>query len=650
MNNTALKNQYQQAIQTGDRFLSAGELVKAEQAYKEALQIAPQIDVAFFGLHLVAFRAGNLPAASDMIEHAIKRAPANSRYYHQKGEVLLMQEQFDAAIAAFKNAVSLNKMEDRSWYMLGYAQFKLGKLGDAITNLEKSVRLNSKAADVWRILGETYVRAMQKKKAEDAFDKMAKLAPDNLTFLGGVAATCRHFMHFELAVKYMEVARKAHPDNESVAITLANAYRDNDEGEKAKALLLELLEVYGPSAKILGSLGIICTYLGENDLAATYFHEAIELDPSEMILYNGIAVNRRYKPEDLDEIDKIASYVEKAGLNEDMLAFTSFPLAKMYDDAKAYDKAFHYINLGNTITQAQRPFSIEEHEVYIDRVIKFFDKDYFASRVGKKSNPDERPVFIVGMPRSGSTLVEQILSAHSKILSTEEVPFITHAINVAPQVILGKPVDNRNVDIREKQMAELKHEYPQILAQANDKHMSDLAEYYLREVELAAGGSAERITDKQLYNYMHLGFIATLFPNAKIIHCKRHPLDTCISCYFQNFAKANGYTYNLEKLGDYYLIYQRMMEHWKRELPLEIFDVEYADMVNDQEATSRAMIEHLGLDWEEGCLNYRKNDKVVKTASLWQVRQPIYKRSVERWRNYDKYIGVLKDKLGYSDA
>ena len=254
-----------------------------------------------------------------------------------------------------------------------------------------------------------------------------------------------------------------------------------------------------------------------------------------------------------------------------------------------------------------------------------FSGAFFERAAGLGSGSD-RPVFIVGMPRSGTTLVEQIISSHPRAAGAGELPDIPWLIQRLPAE-LGSGAG-----------------YPGCVEALDRESVQRLAGSYLDRLGLVSA-TTDRVTDKLPMNYMHLGLIAVLFPNAVIVHCKRDPMDTCLSCYFQNFSRDLGFCFDLEDLGFYYRHYETLMAFWAEVLPLCIHDVAYEDLVKNPEDVSRGLIEACGLEWDPRCLSPHKNRRPVKTASSWQVRQPLYKTSVARWKRYEKHLGPLKSSL-----
>ena len=310
-------------------------------------------------------------------------------------------------------------------------------------------------------------------------------------------------------------------------------------------------------------------------------------------------------------------------LNAEQRQLLHFTLGKLYDAEGAVDQAFTHFAAGNgQIRSGHEPGKFTE---FVDRTIAFYDAERIAS-MPRAANRSALPVFIVGMPRSGTTLVEQIIASHGQVFGAGE---LEHIDDAARHQAGG--------------MAE-RDRLPECLGELHAADLDRIAGNHLVALN-TLGGDAARVTDKLPYNFGHLGFINQLFTSARIIHCVRDPLDTCLSSYMQNFRRGNLQTYDLGHLGAYYNDYRRLMDHWRAVLDLPIMDIAYEDLVADQEGKSRELIDFIGLEWDPQCLRFHESGRVVNTASYDQVRQPIYDRSVGRWRHYERHLGPLKDAL-----
>jgi hypothetical protein len=319
---------------------------------------------------------------------------------------------------------------------------------------------------------------------------------------------------------------------------------------------------------------------------------------------------------------QIEDMLQHSKLNNDSAAAIHFKLGKYYDSAEDYERAFHHYELANALQPAQ--FNQERQRRFLDDSIKVYSPS-FIQRMPRATNRSKLPVFIVGMPRSGTSLVEQILASHPDVFGAGE---LGHIPRIAGQLM------NEYHGLPE----------PLCFLKLTKQSLNAIAKQHLRCLQ-KYGGSAARVTDKMLDNVRYIGLIQQLFPEAQIIHCTRHPLDTCLSCFFANFGAGNAYAYDLTMVGQYYLQYHRLMKHWESVLPGRILRVSYSQLVQDQEATSRKLLEFCGLEWNEHCLEFYNTDRLVLTLSYDQVRQPIYTRSLGRWKRYEKYLRQLREVL-----
>ena len=315
----------------------------------------------------------------------------------------------------------------------------------------------------------------------------------------------------------------------------------------------------------------------------------------------------------LEKIEEMVRASLPSPNNED-LENVCYALGKTYDDMGQYEKAFNYYHRANSLLAVKHPFDKKIYRKWVDEIIARFGNP--AKIEDGWFSEDDSPIFIIGMPRSGTTLTEQIISSHPEVAGAGELAYW--------------PAAGQALGFEQE---------------LTDIHAQKLANDYLTLLRKCSP-SVRRVTDKMPGNYMYLGLIHRVFPRARIIHCQRHPVDTCLSIYFQNFAGGHEYRYKLEDLAFYYRQYRRLIRHWREILPPDVFfDIQYEDLIEHQESVSRRLIDFCGLEWNDVCLEFYKNERSVGTASNWQVRQPIYKTSKERWRNYEQWIAPLLELL-----
>lgn len=373
------------------------------------------------------------------------------------------------------------------------------------------------------------------------------------------------------------------------------------------------------------NLGSIYRMVGKFDLSEEQYRTAIKFQPEYAEAYFNYSAAKKFTVDD-PIIPQLEQQLTQSELSDEDRCFLGFAAGKIFNDIKEYEKAFSFYELGNRSKRAQ--FDIDKFRQSIVRVITVFSKELIQQKMVLGSS-SQVPVFIVGMPRTGTTLVEQILSSHPEIHGAGELP------------------DIASISGTMQQHASKKSEYPECIKYLPENVFSGFANAYLRRLR-TFDHSAVRIIDKLPQNFLYLGLITMMFPQAKIIHCQRHPLDTCLSCFFQRFRRGHDYSYDLTDLGLFYREYERLMQHWSEVLPGMPYNLQYSDLVTRQEEISRELLDFVEMPWDDRCLNFHDNNRPVKTASNWQVRRPMNRSGLERWKNYDQFLQPLRDVLELS--
>ena len=343
--------------------------------------------------------------------------------------------------------------------------------------------------------------------------------------------------------------------------------------------------------------------------------------PGVVMLYG--RMSRRGKMQE-HALTLIMSVLRGGGLSAVDESLLRLAAADLLDAAGRYDEAFAFATRANNLRRVA--YDSAANEATIDRLITYWTRRRMAC-LPKAAYRSDKPVFIVGMPRSGTSLVEQIVASHPLVHGAGELDFLYRVLSGAFGMLNSTEDD-----------------FPGSLDGLSIAKADGLAQIYLEPL-IALNPAAARITDKMPLNFVHLGLIALLLPDARVIHCRRDPLDTCLSCYMTPFNGGNDFKYTLSSLGHFYRQYERLMAHWKQVLDLPILDVSYEQVIADPEGQSRKMIEFLDLPWDDRCLSFHETRRPVGTASVQQVRRPIYQSSVERFRHYEKYLGPLKSAL-----
>ncbi|TIL52559.1 sulfotransferase [Mesorhizobium sp.] len=425
------------------------------------------------------------------------------------------------------------------------------------------------------------------------------------------------------AIKHMQYALELQPGLIEALCALGRTYTAFDKPDMALPLYEKALKINRDHPKVRAGLASALSGLGRMDEAAAYLKQAIARRIGVPAAYNDLVQTRNFT-EEPEELQSILRELGNPKLGSEGAQQLHHAAGKVLNDLKRYDEAFDHFNKAKQAS-GQR-FDIDLYRRWVNSMIETFTPDFLAARAGY-GNPSEAPVFVVGMPRSGTTLTEQICASHPDIHGAGELSKLSRVANAiglktSSAGDLNQPITSITEDLS-RTLAE--------------EHLS-----YLR----ARAPAALRVVDKTPHNFELIGLIGLLFPNARIIHCRRDAIDNCVSCFVLKFSEAHSYNTDLNTLGLYYREYDRLMRHWNEVFPGLIFENRYETLVDDQEAQSRRLIDYLGLPWDDACLRFFERDGSVNTPSRWQVRQPIYKSSVKRWKNYENEIQPLIQSLG----
>jgi tetratricopeptide (TPR) repeat protein len=424
----------------------------------------------------------------------------------------------------------------------------------------------------------------------------------------------RHGRREEAANLHRHVASLA-PDTLTGRLSRAKILAGHNNENAAETFLRETVTLFPESGAAKQSLIAILRELGRFDEAIALLNAALLGPPAEAAsAFNTLTASREFTPADAPLLDKMRRLLEPGSLPTVYHARVHFGLGKALDDLGDYEQAMRHFDAANHATQSGGRLDRARLAAGVHRIITGCTPSFFASHAGIGS-PSDRPLLILGMPRSGTTLVEQIVSSH-------------HAVTAGGELMFWNT-----------QAASLGHETNDRLSPGAAGRIAAAYEAILHLID----ATASRVTDKAPSNFLWIGLIRIVFPNARIIHCRRHPVDTCLSNYFTNFAERVPFAYDKEDLVFYYRRYEMLMRHWRAILPADRFhEIDYEQLVTDPEPVTRRLIAFCGLTWDDACLLPHANRRPVKTASLWQVRQPPFRGSIERWRHYEPWLGEFR--------
>jgi tetratricopeptide (TPR) repeat protein len=423
---------------------------------------------------------------------------------------------------------------------------------------------------------------------------------------------------------YRDLLRRE-PGDAEVWDALGSSLLESGREAESKKALEQALRLKPNDAELLNKLGVVHQFQGDLASAGRLYLASTEADPGLARAYDNLVRSRSMKTADLALAVPIEKIANDESRDDESRLVARFALGKLYDDCADYDRAFESYAVGNALKHRTAGFDAAAHSAWVDRVIAAYDEAFFRTHAGE-GDPSQRPVFVIGMIRSGTSLVEQILASHSRVYGAGELLEITKLVTDLP-ASLGTSVS-----------------YPECLRQLQAKQIQAAAGKYLRNLA-DRDDRALRSVDKLPTNFLYLGFIAALLPKARIVHCRREPLDVCLSIFFQRFAQGHLYAYDFDDIANYYAEYERLMAHWKKVIPLEILDVHYEHLLDDVERESRRMLNYCQLDWEEACLAFHRSTRPVRTASSWQVRQPLYQKARARWKKFEPHLDNLKKAL-----
>jgi tetratricopeptide (TPR) repeat protein len=420
---------------------------------------------------------------------------------------------------------------------------------------------------------------------------------------------------------------KIEPENPQSWITLASVSTRLLRNEQALEAYEQAARLQPEEAKLRMSIGHVHKTLGRRNESETAYKAALAMDPAIAEAYWSLADLKNYSFSNA-EIAAMQQLLGDDKTSRSNAAQLHFALGKAHEQCRQYADAFSHYGRGNALRRLDAPFDIEHFERRTSRILKFFDNAFFADRLGS-GDPSPAPIFIVGLPRSGSTLLEQILASHSGVEGTMELPNIIRITHQFDDMLANR------------------EGYPEQVGGAPAGLLRALGSRYLDETAPLRTGR-ERFTDKLPNNFSHIGLIHAILPNATVIDARRHPMDCCFSTFKQHFAEGQTFSYDLGDLGRYYRCYLSLMDHWDTVLPGKVLHMQYEELVRDPEANIRRLLEFCRLPFEAACLSFHQTRRSVRTASAEQVRQPLYASGVGYWRNFEQELQPLRQALGES--
>ncbi|MCP4492817.1 MAG: tetratricopeptide repeat protein [Gammaproteobacteria bacterium] len=682
-----------EAMQTALNYYQQGNLTESEALLKRILEAVPQHAHALHLLGVLTHQAGNTETAVNMIGQAILINPREGLFFSNIGEMCRILKNTEDAIKYGEQAIKLMPESASAHSNLGIAYFDNKEIDKASECQLKALSLSPDLVAALNNLGSIARERKDKQQAIEYYRKVLTLSPQHLESINNLGAVLTELERPEEAIEVLKSAIKLNPDyaeahcniatsflaSEQIDIAekgfkkaielkadyseayqgLAKVYQEQKELPKALEMANKALTLTPERDSVHSLLGGIHTECGYPDKAEIAYARALELDAQSVAAHLGkghLLMEQGHMAESeacfshalsLDDSnlgarlslvqvkkvtaddDNFKELVTQAKDLNSMLETKALPLhfalGKSYDDTKQYDLAFKHYLEGCRLKRKRIHYNSEDNDRFINNIKDFFTEDVIAGICGQGCD-SKLPVFVLGMPRSGTTLTEQIIASHPDVHGAGELPDLLQLAN--------HPHGWETAG------------YPGVLRDFSPAQFKTMGEKYVTSLKERAP-KARHITDKMPANFNCVGLIHLILPNAKIVHIKRSPVDTCLSGFSRLFNKSQFQSYDLTEIGHYYRNYHELMQHWRNVLPEgSFYELQYEDLVADTENQAKALIEYCGLDWDDNCLEFHKHERNIRTASVTQVRQPIYKTSVERWRTYQEHLGPLFAALG----
>lgn len=631
----------------------------AEQQAMEILKVMPDLDSAQHILAAAYRFQGKIAEALDIIVPLAERHNKTAPILLELGLCFMANGQTRDAIKMVRKAVNIAPEHSESWRTIALLHHQLnddknadkttktyleilsknpefikatelfssGKLAQAEEITRNIIKINPNDVVAMRLLAEIALKIGRLGDAKNLLKQCIELAPAYRHARHNYAVALYRKQEIEEALKQIELLIAIDPKNENYLVLKAAIFARKGDNETAIDIYEDILAAQPDQGKVQLSYGHTLKTVGRIDEAIEAYRKCIKISPNIGETYWSLANLKTFEFTDEDLENMLAQVIPKGG-DPDNQGHLAFAIGKAFEDKEEYDKSFKYYQRGNDIRRKHHRHDAKINIYDTVRQIQFFNQDFISSHEEQGCEAPD-PIFVVGLPRAGSTLLEQILASHSQVEGTAE---LTDIIAISRKI--GDRKDMKSVS-----------KYPEILTDMTAEDFRNMGESYIETTKIQRSKKPYFI-DKMPNNFQHIGLIHSILPNAKIIDARRHPMGGCFSGFKQLFASGQTFTYNLTDIGLYYRDYIKLMDHWDEVLPDRVHRVLYEEMVSDTENQIRQLLDYCGLEFEESCLQFYETKRAIRTPSSEQVRQPIYTGGLEQWRNYEAHLAPLKEALG----
>jgi tetratricopeptide (TPR) repeat protein len=616
---------FEVALKHGLRLLERDPAAAAEQA-GEILKVHPDQPDALQLSGLALGRLGKGEEAIATLRRAVHFKPQLHEAWRALGDHYNALEMREAADESYAQSVRYSTRDPR--LMSAALALVENRIPDAEAELREFLKRHPTDVAAIRMLAEVAARLGRYGDAENLLARCLELAPGFTAARQNYATVLHRQGKPESAL--VEVERLLADDARNPGYRNLRAAILGRLGEYAASIdeYQKVLAEYPKQPKVWMSMGHALKTAGRNPESIDAYRRCISLAPHLGEAYWSLANLKTFHFAD-EQIAAMRTQLARADLADEDRFHFEFSLAKALEDAAEYEQSFAHYAEGNRLRRGMIRYDADENRAHVERSKRLFTREFFAERTGWGCDALD-PIFIVGLPRSGSTLIEQILASHSQVEGTMELPDVA---------MLARAVGARTT--RNEGTA-----YPRALTKFSAEELAELGERYLQQTRIQRKTAAPFFIDKMPNNFAHLGFIHLMLPRAKIIDARRHPLGCCLSGFKQHFARGQNFTYNLAEIGRYYADYVELMAHFDEVLPGRVHRVFYENMIEDTEGEVRRLLDYCGLPFEEGVLKFHENTRAVRTASSEQVRRPIFREGMDQWRHFEPWLKPLEQALG----
>lgn len=637
------------ALTNATDLLNNNNLNESMQQLEEILHVHPYDLKALSLLLEINIKLSDTDKAIEIINNLIQIEPDNASHYEKLIKIyqflnddsgyefalIRLHKKFPSILTArlISNIYIKNDREEESDQIIqdffesdknysdlykGIRHVKAGRLKLAEETYKKVIKKDKDNIDALRLLGLLAFKTKDYDISERLFMRVLEIDPTFSLAWDNLAKLFRVQNKLSKSIPAFENLIKLDPYNFEALVSLGTIYIKLSKYHQGINLYEKSLTIKPENPRVYLSLGHALKTIGQREKSEIAYHNAIKFYPFSGEAYWSLANLKTYKFSK-KEISNMKLAINK-NIHPNEQIQMHFALAKALESNNQFEDSFNHYKEGNWLQRKQIKYNSEEYKLSIDDLITFFksNKDIFKSRANIKNDD---PIFILGLPRSGSTLIEQILSSHSLIDGTQELPNIM-AIS------------------RDIKLIDPNNGYPNNLMDIDTSSFNDFGQKYIDETRWARS-SKPFFIDKMPNNFVHIGLIKLILPNAKIIDARRNPMDACFSCFKQYFAKGQHFTYDLDDIARYYKDYLRLMDFWNELFPREIFTINYEDIINNPNKKIRELLNFCNVEFENSCLDFYKSKRPVKTASSEQVRQPMYKTGLDYWKNYRNNLDIL---------